>query len=521
MNNSYNDIRVKTKTDWLKVLSNEEQIENNIMFDIFKFVYDSYNHESNCGKIGKKLGKDIVAINSYIRSFGKRVIKLLDIPEVIGDGREERYWNIPFETSEEKNSNNAFVWKLRPLLVRALEEKYGYKKTLNVDEGVKFVLENCEKTLELINHNERFKKLKPLVVREYYYLKSIKYTGNMYEHFLKYKAGNHKYAETFSFLDDYGIITNEKMSEYLKENYFDELDHYWSIDDLIVGNIYSNNEIASTFKCSNMGGMRRSRETNSLVLIAKHNNPLYDDRWTENDILNYTGMGTENDQNIEFAQNKTLAIAKREGIKVYLFESYKDNEYYYIGEVELVGYPFQAEETDINGNIRKVIKFPLKRINPSKSIIIDIEDIRKSEQEKIKEVRKYNIEEIKKRAKIAESNTVFTKKVKTIYRERNQYIAEFTKERAKGICDLCDKEAPFKDKTGRPYLESHHVITLAENGPDAIYNTVAVCPNCHKKIHVLNRKDDRNKLIKMITKYLFDENDDENLRKCEELFKNN
>ena len=268
-----------------------------------------------------------------------------------------------------------------------------------------------------------------------------------------------------------------------------------------------------------MGGMRRSKETNSLVLIAKHNNPLYDDQWTEEGILNYTGMGTENDQSIEFAQNKTLTIAKREGIKVYLFESYKDNEYYYSGEVELYGSPYQSEETDINGNMRKVVKFPLKRVDPSKTVIVDIKDIEKSEQEKIKEVRKNNVEEIKVRAKTAESNKVFTKEVKTTYRERNQYIAEYTKERAKGICDLCGEEAPFKDKSGRPYLESHHVITLADNGPDAIYNTVAICPNCHRKIHVLNKKEDMEKLAKVIMKYLLDDKDEQNIKKWEELFK--
>lgn len=108
--------------------------------------------------------------------------------------------------------------------------------------------------------------------------------------------------------------------------------------------------------------------------------------------------------------------------------------------------------------------------------------------------------------------------MKTVYRERNQYIAEFTKERAKGICDLCGKEAPFKDKSGKPYLESHHVITLAENGPDAIYNTVAICPNCHRKIHILNNKEDVEKLTKTIMKYLLDDNDLENIKKCEEFF---
>ena len=41
------------------------------------------------------------------------------------------------------------------------------------------------------------------------------------------------------------------------------------IDKLVIGNIYTNKDIANTFKCSNMGGMRRSKATNSLVLITK------------------------------------------------------------------------------------------------------------------------------------------------------------------------------------------------------------------------------------------------------------
>ena len=152
--------------------------------------------------------------------------------------------------------------------------------------------------------------------------------------------------------------------------------------------------------------------------------------------------------------------------------------------------------------------------------MIDIEDIENSEKEKLKEVRKLNSIEIKNKAKIANFENVTIKEVKTIYRERNQYISEYTKERANGICDLCEKEAPFKDKNGRPYLESHHVITLAENGPDAIYNTVAICPNCHRKIHVLHQKEDIDKLSKVIMKYLLTDNDKENIEKWEELFKN-
>lgn len=386
-----------------------------------------------------------------------------------------------------------------------------------MNKGVEFVLNNCAKTLKLVSEEEKYKHLKYKVVREYYYLKSIKYTGNMYEHYLKYKNENHKYAKDFEFLEDYGIISNEKMADYLKKNYFDELNNFCTIDDLIIGNIYSNNEIASTFKCSNMGGMRRSTSTNSLVLIAKHINPLYDDQWTEEGILNYTGTGTVGDQRISFGQNKTLATAKQKNVKVYLFESYKENEYYFCGEVELYGNIFTSRELDAEGNLRNVLKFPLRRIDDINKTIINIEDIENSVKEKAKIVRGLSQEEIKEKVKNIESSTV-TKEVKTVYRERNQFIAEYTKIRANGICDLCGKEAPFMDKNGKPYLESHHVITLANGGPDAIYNAVAICPNCHRKIHVLNNKADTEKLEKVILKYLLADEDKENIIKYNELF---
>lgn len=231
-----------------------------------------------------------------------------------------------------------------------------------MDKGVEFVLNNFEKTLNLINNNPQYNNLKPKVITEYNRVKNIKYTGNMYEYFLKYKGGNHKYAKDFEFLKNYNILPNELIADYLKRNYKKELNHYEGIPDLIIGKIYNNFEIANTFQCSNMGGMRRSKKTNTLVLIAKHNNKLYDDKWDNNGIFNYTGMGTKGDQELNFGQNITLAQSKTNKVKIHLFESYKANEYSYTGEVELAGDIYTKEEYDINGNLRKVLKFPLKKL---------------------------------------------------------------------------------------------------------------------------------------------------------------
>lgn len=80
---------------------------------------------------------------------------------------------------------------------------------------------------------------------------------------------------------------------------------------------------------------------------------------------------------------------------------------------------------------------------------------------------------------------------------RNTYIAEASKRRANGLCQLCGQPAPFKDKNGNPYLESHHIIWLSEGGADTLENTAALCPNCHKKMPVVNDINDVKKLQDM------------------------
>lgn len=83
----------------------------------------------------------------------------------------------------------------------------------------------------------------------------------------------------------------------------------------------------------------------------------------------------------------------------------------------------------------------------------------------------------------------------------NQYyrdpdVKNYVRKRAKGICECCHKKAPFIKENGEPYLETHHLIPLAEGGGDRIDNVCAVCPNCHRKLHFGTGRDKiREKII--------------------------
>lgn len=70
--------------------------------------------------------------------------------------------------------------------------------------------------------------------------------------------------------------------------------------------------------------------------------------------------------------------------------------------------------------------------------------------------------------------------------KRNANVIELAKQRAKGVCQLCGLSAPFNDKQGNPYLEVHHIIWLSRDGSDKLSNTVALCPNCHSRMHIVD-----------------------------------
>lgn len=81
---------------------------------------------------------------------------------------------------------------------------------------------------------------------------------------------------------------------------------------------------------------------------------------------------------------------------------------------------------------------------------------------------------------------------------RSTQVAEVTKKRARGICQFCNQPAPFNDSKGNPYLEAHHIIWLSRGGEDNTANTVALCPNCHTRMHVLDLPEDIELLQKKI-----------------------
>lgn len=102
-----------------------------------------------------------------------------------------------------------------------------------------------------------------------------------------------------------------------------------------------------------------------------------------------------------------------------------------------------------------------------------------------------------KKSKKGSSSKVTTTKVY----DRDPEISAYVKKRADGKCDLCGSLAPFFDSKGNPYLEEHHVERLADGGEDTISNAVALCPNCHRKVHIVGTKEMKQAMLDRIMAY--------------------
>lgn len=149
-----------------------------------------------------------------------------------------------------------------------------------------------------------------------------------------------------------------------------------NIANLRINSEIDNQTLCKIFGCAPQGGMRRSHKTNTLVLISDRTG-IYEDR-KQGEIFHYTGMGQKGDQELK-TQNKTLEESGTTGIGVHFFEVMKKAQYTYRGQVELASNPYIGRQKDVDGSMRNVWIFPLKKIGAAEDDVNWLERIKKLE----------------------------------------------------------------------------------------------------------------------------------------------
>jgi 5-methylcytosine-specific restriction endonuclease McrA len=83
---------------------------------------------------------------------------------------------------------------------------------------------------------------------------------------------------------------------------------------------------------------------------------------------------------------------------------------------------------------------------------------------------------------------------------RDPRVRREVERRSNGRCEFCGAIG-FSRTDGTRYVETHHIIALANDGVDRVTNVIGLCPNHHKEAHFGNRREAlERQMVRMVNK---------------------
>lgn len=203
----------------------------------------------------------------------------------------------------------------------------------------------------------------------------------------------------------------------------------------------------------------------------------YSDSYGSDDTFWYTGEGQVGDMEMS---KGNLAIKDHiyNEKQILLFESVETGYVRFVGKCEYITHHIE-ERPDKNDDPRNAIIFHL---NIEQSPRNQTNEPPEGYQNSKKPKKSMSLKDLRELALRTSPKKASKKKQISNIQIRSKAIKLYAKKRANGLCEGCGTEAPFKSKEG-PYLEVHHMLRLADGGPDLPENVIAICPTCHRRAH--------------------------------------
>jgi hypothetical protein len=137
-------------------------------------------------------------------------------------------------------------------------------------------------------------------------------------------------------------------------------------EEIIKGQVLSNDDLIEKFGVGNMGGIRYSKKNDLLTLYSTLSDDYSDSLDPKSGLYVYSGEGQTGDQELTRGNKK---IVESECKMLFFREKYQrpgarkrgalDNLYEFVGPVNYVKH-FWVDENDKEGNLRKSVKFVLE-----------------------------------------------------------------------------------------------------------------------------------------------------------------
>lgn len=208
----------------------------------------------------------------------------------------------------------------------------------------------------------------------------------------------------------------------------------------------------------------------------------YEDKFLSNGRYLYTGEGQEGDMTWD-GGNAAIRDHQRNGEELHVFEDADDPWVVtYVGQFEYVDHRID-ELPDESGDLRDAFRFELRPVG--------------GEEIKTENPDQLDLDELYQRAKESsptESTTSTASPSRQTY-TRSEIVKRYALREADGVCQGCSEEAPFTGEDGEPFLEVHHLYRRSDGGADDPDNVVALCPNCHRRVHYGEDGDEFNQQL--------------------------
>ncbi|NHN49316.1 HNH endonuclease [Halostella sp. JP-L12] len=257
----------------------------------------------------------------------------------------------------------------------------------------------------------------------------------------------------------------------------EENNKYW-IDieggEFEVGEQYNRWFLHDVLKGERYKGIATPSELPLVLLFTGDSGSVYgyEDVFLDDDSFLYTGEGTEGDMTMDDG-NEAIRDHKENGEALHLFED-TDMPWMvtYLGEYEYISHKTDTLP-DENGKDRDAFRFRLAPVGGTK---IEGETPSSLSDEELYEKAKQSTPSSSSGASSGGSGSGRSY-------PRSQYVREYALRMANGVCQGCGVDAPFIAKNGDPYLEVHHLTRRSDGGADSPENVIALCPNCHRRVH--------------------------------------
>jgi 5-methylcytosine-specific restriction enzyme A len=249
---------------------------------------------------------------------------------------------------------------------------------------------------------------------------------------------------------------------------------------LIPGKTYRRRDLHAEVGGQSQGGISTPSGHPIVLLFSGEQGEQYGyhDGFQDDGSFWYTGEGQIGDMQM-IRGNRAIFTHLQTGKTLHLFQYEGRGEVKYEGQAVYMGHHYTTAP-DRNNDPRQVIVFELAVEAPAVGVpdlTPDVADVGP------RWLWQRPLEELKQAAFAQEDlvRSAVDRSTKAYF--RNDVIKVYVLRRAAGFCEGCGAPAPFTTRKGTPYLEPHHIRRRADNGPDHPLWVIALCANCHRRVH--------------------------------------